>query len=51
MPPGFGGTVPLAAPPDESGNGRGLPLVRACASAWGVGAVGEGKVLWAECGG
>ncbi|MFE7813717.1 ATP-binding protein [Streptomyces sp. NPDC057433] len=53
--PGFGGTVPLAvppaAPPDESGNGRGLPLVRACASAWGVGAVGEGKVLWAECGG
>ncbi|WAX79273.1 ATP-binding protein [Streptomyces sp. KMM 9044] len=50
VPPGFVGTTPLAAPPDESENGRGLPLVRACVSVWGVGR-GGGRGLWAECGG
>ncbi|MEU6526173.1 ATP-binding protein [Streptomyces sp. NPDC046924] len=50
VPPGFGDGAPLDAPPDEAENGRGLPLVRACASSWGVGALTGGKVLWAECG-
>lgn len=50
VPPGFGDGVPLDVPPDEAENGRGLPLVRTCASSWGVGALTGGKVLWAECG-
>ncbi|MFF3897703.1 ATP-binding protein [Streptomyces sp. NPDC001812] len=50
VPPGFGEGAPLDVPPDEAENGRGLPLVRACASSWGVGALTGGKVLWAECG-
>lgn len=40
-------------PPTDDEGGRGLPLVRAYADAWGVAPLGErggGKVLWAECG-
>ncbi|WP_055626198.1 ATP-binding protein [Streptomyces hirsutus] len=51
VPPGLTDAVVLDAPPDDSENGRGLPLVRACASSWGAGAVGGGKLVWAECGG
>ncbi|MFC5956604.1 ATP-binding protein [Streptomyces pratens] len=51
VPPGFTDAVALDAPPDDSEDGRGLPLVRACASSWGAGAVGGGKLVWAECGG
>ncbi|QEV07123.1 ATP-binding protein [Streptomyces prasinus] len=51
VPPGLTEAVPPGAPPDDSENGRGLPLVRAYASAWGAGVVGGGKVVWAECGG
>ncbi|MDQ1018551.1 hypothetical protein [Streptomyces afghaniensis] len=45
------------APPPDAEHGRGLPLVRACADAWGasvlreLGASKGGKLLWAECGG
>ncbi|MGW9497748.1 ATP-binding protein [Streptomyces prasinus] len=51
VPAGFADGAPLDVPPDDSESGRGLPLVRAYASAWGAGAVGGGKVVWAECGG
>ncbi|MEU2598663.1 hypothetical protein ABZ669_15805 [Streptomyces hirsutus] len=51
VPRGLTDAMVLYAPPDDSENGRGLPLVRACASAWGAGAVGGGKSVWAECGG
>ncbi|CAM5730839.1 hypothetical protein [Streptomyces hirsutus] len=51
VPRGLTDAVVLDAPPDDSENGRWLPLVRACASAWGAGAVGGGKSVWAECGG
>ncbi|MBO4256925.1 ATP-binding protein, partial [Streptomyces griseorubiginosus] len=43
-------------PPPHAENGRGIPLVRACADAWGasvlreLGASKGGKLLWAECG-
>ncbi|GAB2459911.1 ATP-binding protein [Streptomyces incanus] len=50
VPPGFTEAVALDTPPDDSESGRGLPLVRAYASTWGAGAVGGGKLVWAECG-
>ncbi|MGW3952960.1 ATP-binding protein [Streptomyces sp. NPDC004752] len=56
VPPGFPNAAAPAPPPDAE-HGRGLPLVRACADAWGAsvlrkpGASGGGKLLWAECGG
>ncbi|MEU9412501.1 ATP-binding protein [Streptomyces sp. NPDC048281] len=56
VPPGFA-PVPAPPPPPDAEHGRGLPLVRACADAWGasvlreVGASKGGKLLWAECGG
>ncbi|MDQ0749210.1 anti-sigma regulatory factor (Ser/Thr protein kinase) [Streptomyces africanus] len=56
VPPGFSNGGSPAPPPDAE-HGRGLPLVRACADAWGasvlreLGASKGGKLLWAECGG
>jgi anti-sigma regulatory factor (Ser/Thr protein kinase) len=56
VPPGFSDDV-VPAPPPGAEHGRGLPLVRACADAWGasvlreLGASKGGKLLWAECGG
>ncbi len=57
VPPGFREQGALAVvPPDDAEGGRGLHLVRACASSWGVSVLREpgasegGKLLWAECG-
>lgn len=56
VPPGFSNASATATSPDAE-HGRGLPLVRACADAWGasvlreLGASKGGKLLWAECGG
>ncbi|MER6530049.1 ATP-binding protein [Streptomyces sp. NPDC001508] len=56
VPPGFSNAAAPAPPPDAE-HGRGLPLVRACADAWGasvlrgLGVQRSGKLLWAECGG
>lgn len=54
IPAGFGmHNAPIAEYDDEGG--RGLPLVRACADAWGgyllngQGQFSGGKLLWAEC--
>ncbi|WP_406476610.1 ATP-binding protein [Streptomyces sp. NBC_01615] len=56
VPPGFKEGAPGDVPEKEAEHGRGLPLVRACADAWGVAVLRElgaskgGKLLWAECG-
>ncbi|MFD7707744.1 ATP-binding protein [Streptomyces sp. NPDC059785] len=56
VPPGFRGVPPQAAAAMTDEHGRGLPLVRACADAWGSSVLRElgsskgGKLLWAECG-
>jgi anti-sigma regulatory factor (Ser/Thr protein kinase) len=56
VPPGFTANgTPTPLPPEDAEHGRGLPLVRACADAWGVSVLRElgaskgGKLLWAEC--
>lgn len=55
VPPAFS-DARVPAPPPHAEHGRGLPLVRACADAWGasvlreLGASRGGKLLWAECG-
>ncbi|MFE9450735.1 ATP-binding protein [Streptomyces sp. NPDC006739] len=55
VPPAFTNDAAPEPPPDAE-HGRGLPLVRACADAWGasvlreLGASKGGKLLWAECG-
>jgi len=56
VPPGFReGGAPVLVPPQDAECGRGLPLVRASADAWGVSVLRElgaskgGKLLWAEC--
>ncbi|MEU5093951.1 ATP-binding protein [Streptomyces sp. NPDC020996] len=54
VPPGFS-NAGTPVPPPEAEHGRGLPLVRACADAWGAtvlrrpDASSAGKLLWAEC--
>jgi hypothetical protein len=56
VPPGFS-NADASLPPPDAEHGRGLPLVRACADAWGASVLREldaskgGKLLWAECGG
>lgn len=53
VPSGF--SEDKGAPPLDDENGRGLPLVRACADKVGVSALGHlgastgGKLLWADC--
>ncbi|WP_210592493.1 ATP-binding protein [Streptomyces sp. GESEQ-35] len=56
VPPGFRADgVPLAEPPLDAEDGRGLHLVRASADSVGVSVLRElgaskgGKLLWAEC--
>ncbi|MFF4500055.1 ATP-binding protein [Streptomyces sp. NPDC001401] len=56
IPPGFADNgMPVALPPLDAEDGRGLHLVRACADAVGVSVLRElgaskgGKLLWAEC--
>lgn len=40
----------LTPPPVEAASGRGLPLVMALASSWGIQSEGDGKTVWAELG-
>ena len=40
----------LTPPPVEAASGRGLPLVSALASSWGIQSEGDGKTVWAQLG-
>ncbi len=44
-----GAGMPTPRVPDEDGpGGRGLPIIEAISSSWGIDATPDGKVVWAE---